>query len=137
MAELIGENEALSTWAVLRYAVVQGALPSSAAHNREYYPAGLFFKSAEGNGLVKGGYGISYFKPAMAFIPDPFGGPGTFYGEGFAEPYPAQFVGETVTITGPDTFTITADAFIAPSFQSVTTTGFNPVTAIGLLSPVT
>jgi hypothetical protein len=137
MDELIGETEALSTWGVLRYAVVQGALPGSAAHNREYYPAGLFFKSAEGNGLVKGGYGITYYLPAMGFITDPFGGPATFYGEGLVEPYPTQFVGETVTISGPDSFIITASAFVAPGFQSVTTSGFNPITSIGLLTPVT
>jgi len=66
-----------------------------------------------------------------------FDGASTFSAIGFVKPYDTKFVGETVTLSGPDTFTITAAAFTPPTYQTIATTGYNPITAIGLLSPVT
>jgi hypothetical protein len=59
----------------------------------------------------------------------------TFSATNFVEPYDTKFVGETVTRAGPTTFNITAAAFIPPAYQTVTP-GSNPITAIGLLTPV-
>jgi hypothetical protein len=128
MSDLIGGSDTWSTWARVRCAVRQGALPGSGFHSVEYFVDGGFFKSLEGNGLLRG------FNPTMS-LTDDFGD-FTFSAVNFVNPYPTKFEGETVTLTGPDSFTITDDAFTPPDFQTVVTTGGNPITDIGLLTTV-
>lgn len=125
MSELIGGSDGYSTWARVRSPVWGGAYPGGGTHS-VIYPAGsYFFKTSEGNGLLRG------FIPTMGYDSGV-----TFFAINFVEPYDTKFVGETVTLTGPDTFNITAAAFIPPAYQTITTTGNNPITAIGLLTPV-
>lgn len=137
MGSIIGETSVLSTWGALRYAVEQGVSPVTAAHNREYpVYATKFFKTTEGNGFLRP-YLLGGGPPNMMLEPVPGTFDYIFKATGFPEPYPAQFVGEDVTVTGPDTFTITADAFVGPSYQPVVTIGYMPILSIGLLDPVT
>ena len=128
MSELIGGSDVYSTWAKVRSPVWGGLYPILFAHSVEYPVNQFFWKTVEGNGLLRG------INPTMDFI---FTTVWQFSATNFVEPYDTKFVGETVTITGPDTFNITAAAFIPPAYQTVTTTtGSNPITAIGLLTPV-
>ena len=46
-----------------------------------------------------------------------------------------HLIGQNVDLTGPDTFAITAD-YLTAAGQTVTTTGINPITAIGYLTPI-
>jgi hypothetical protein len=128
MSVLIGGSDGASTWARVRSPVWGGLNPISFSHSVEYPINSFFWKTIEGNGLLRG------INPTMDFI---FTTVWQFSATNFVEPYDTKFVGETVTITGPDTFNITAAAFIPPAYQTVTTaTGSNPITAIGLLTPV-
>jgi hypothetical protein len=128
MSELIGGSDTYSTWARVRSPVRGGLFPLTGFHNVEYPINQFFWKTIEGNGLLRG------FTPTMDFI---FTTVWEFSAINFVEPYDTKFVGETVTITGPDTFNITAAAFVPPAYQTVpTATGSNPITAIGLLTPV-
>lgn len=45
-----------------------------------------------------------------------------------------ELIGETVTLTGPATFAISAD-YITSAGQSVVSSGYPPITAIGKLTP--
>ena len=44
-----------------------------------------------------------------------------------------ELIGQNVDLTGPDTFAITSD-YLTSGGQSVTTTGYAPITAIGYLT---
>ena len=134
MSELIGGSDVYSTWARVRTPVRQGVDGFEGFHSVEYPVNQAFWKTIQGNGLLR-------FDRAGFPFPTPprfeFNA-GQFIATGFLEPYDAKFVGETVTLTGPDTFNITAAAFIPPTYQTVSPppTGSNPITAIGLLTPV-
>jgi hypothetical protein len=135
MSELIGGSDTYSTWASVRSPVVQGNSGISFNHSYEA-PVGVgIFKTDEGNGLLRfdrAAFPFGY-QPTVGF--DDLGP--MFFATSFVEPYDTKFVGETVTLTGPDTFNITAAAFVPPSYQALpSATGSNPITAIGLLTPV-
>ena len=141
MSELIGGSDIYSTWARVRSPVGQGSYGIELAHSYEA-PTGLgFFKTDEGNGLLRFDRAALPFgyRPTVGFD-NSFGPPFyaiTFAAFAFVEPYDTKFVGETVTLTGPDTFNITAAAFVPPAFQALpSATGSNPITAIGLLTPI-
>ena len=141
MSELIGGSDTYSTWAKVRSPVVQGNSGISFAHSYEAPVSVGIYKTDEGNGLLRfdrAALPLGY-RPTVGFdnsFGPPFYTP-TFFAYAFVEPYDTKFVGETVTLTGPDTFNITAAAFVSPAYQALpSATGSNPITAIGLLTPV-
>lgn len=139
MSVLIGDSDTYSTWAKVRSPVIQGNNGINFAHSYEA-PVGVgIFKTDEGNGLLRhdsAAFPIG-FRPSVGFDSFYIFYTPTFFAYAFVEPYDTKFVGETVTLTGPDTFNITTAAFTPPAYQALpSATGFNPITAIGLLTPV-
>jgi hypothetical protein len=142
MGYIIGEDINQGTWAILRFPVAQAVVfPTTAANNRYYPPiTDCWFKSAEGNGFLRGQASVGAFSPPSMIFGDISGTFDHFFAaENFVEPYGAQLEGKDVTMSGSATFTITTDAFVGPAYQFIdsTFTGYNPIVSIGLLDPVT
>jgi hypothetical protein len=138
MATLIGTESAYSTWGKCRTAIGNGdtGLSGGGANNLIWTTG---FRTTEGNGFVRldpaARFGftatfVEYIDPSATFrLKD-----ATTYivmDQSEAD----TLVTQTVTLTGPDSFAITADYLTAVG-QTVTTTGYFPITAIGLLTPL-
>ncbi len=142
MGYVIGEDINQGTWAILRFPVTQAAVSPTTAANNRYYPpiTDCWFKSAEGNGYLRGQAIIGSFAPPSMTYNEIIGTFDHYFAaRDFADPYPSQFEAKDVTMSGSATFTITTDAFVAPNYQFIdmTFTGYNPIVSIGLLDPVT
>lgn len=137
MAYPIGSDTGISTWGAMRTAIGNGDTGfgfGSGANNYEWTSG---FKTTEGNGFVRldpfarVGFTatfLEYFNSGEFFLRD-----ATVYivmDQRDAD----ELITQTVTLTGPDSFTITAD-YLTAAGQTVTTTGFFPITAVGLLTP--
>lgn len=142
MGEVIGSDINNGTWAILRYPVAQSATSPAGGANNRYYPpiSDCWFKSAEGNGYLRGQALIGSFSPPSMTYNEIIGTFDHYFAaRDFVEPYGAQLEGKDVTMSGSATFTITTDAFVAPDYQFIPSsfTGYNPIVSIGLLDPVT
>lgn len=135
MGYIIGDLEAFSTWAVLRGAVVQGSPPSRFSHNEEYYADSGYFKTEQSQGLLVRGRVDSTLAPADLTI--------SLNGDyermelrNFDDRYHSELIGQDVENTDAEVFTITADAFVPPDYQSIGPISSNIVYDIGLFDPV-
>jgi len=135
MGQIIGDSGSFATWCACRTPIGNGAPGlSGGSHNFQYSNG---FKSAEGNGLFRfDTYARLAFGSAYVIYDD-------FYFVFLLE-YATlasvidqkdadELVGETVTLSGSGSFAITAD-YLTAGGQSVSTTGYNPITAIGKLT---
>lgn len=123
MAYFIGEDSLTPTWGRIRRVVVDNGTLNLGDFNTEYVAPGWFI-TIEGNGFLKGGIGMQpsvYFQPATPPVDD------YFSAGGFADYYPEQLLGRTVT-TSSSSFTIVADAFTIG--QAAGTGGTAPITGI-------
>jgi hypothetical protein len=125
MGDIIGQGGGPTTWAQLRNIVSNGGSVTFGSHNT-IYPSGTgWFKTVEGNGLLRSRLTASspelFFTENTAPVEDYF----AFFG--MADPYPEQLVGSTVT-TSSSSFTIIADAFTIG--QQAGLNGTSPITSV-------
>jgi hypothetical protein len=138
MGFLIGNFDSpINTWAGVRGALTQTALNPSTfyAGNQIYTENFGYFKTTEGNGLLKRGLDPSFFSAALTIRINPSTSDlEVIY---FDENYHDEVIGQDVENTSAEVYTIDADA-IAPSSQVLTP---GPTTtelvAIGLFEPIT
>lgn len=138
MGYVIGEaTSPVATWAGVRGAVTQSALnPSTFAAYNQIYPENQgYFKTAEGNGLLKRGLTTSIFAAPLTIRINPSTSDlEVIY---FDENYHDELIGQDVENDSAEVYTIDATAF-APSSQVLspgpTTT---ELVAIGLFDPIT
>jgi len=138
MGFLIGNFDSpINTWAGVRGALTQTALNPSTfyAGNQIYTENFGYFKTTEGNGLLKRGLDPSGFAAALTIRINPSTSDlEVIY---FDENYHDEVIGQDVENTSAEVYTIAADA-IAPSSQVLTP---GPTTtelvAIGLFEPIT
>ena len=123
MAYFIGEASLTSTWGTVRRIVNNGGTLNLGDFNTEYVAPG-WFSTIEGNGLLKGGIGM---QPSVLFLEATPPVEDYFSAGGFADYYPEQLLGRTVT-TRSSSFTIVADAFTIG--QAAGTGGTAPITGI-------
>jgi hypothetical protein len=124
----------IGTWGKLRTVVSNvGGSPfppsDGAGNNREYLAGSAWFKSVEGNGLLRrrdfgSGNAVAFDENTT---PPPPVFPDRFYAF-FIDPYVDQLIGLTAT-TSSSSFTITADAFVDGG-QEAGTGGTEPLTGI-------
>jgi len=119
MAYIIGDSP-FSTWARLRGAVIQFSPPSRYSHNEVYPDTGVAFKTIEGNGLLKRGVDSAFFIADLTMRIDET----DFYlaAKNFDNRYHPVLIGEDVTNDSTEVYTITADAFVPPDYQSLSPT---------------
>jgi hypothetical protein len=133
MASLVGDLEAYSTWGRFRFPLGNGGEDRTlGSHNTEWHSG---FKTTAGNGFFRCD-NIQVFALYQPYV--------VFTGSDFylndATDYIVldqreadELIGETVTVTGPDSFVITAD-YLTAAGQAVTSTGGAPIISIGLLT---
>jgi len=131
MGEFIGDSAVHSTWASLRGVVSRGGSVIFGDHNTTYPSGSGWFKTIEGNGLIRRRTFASgpelFFLEATAPTEDYF----AFLG--MADPYPVELVGRTVT-TSTSSFTIIADAFTIG--QPAGLNGTSPITSVEWFEPL-
>ena len=136
MGYLIGESGSIANWGALRFPVGKCAEDRNVAAHKIVWHSG--FRTTEGNGFFRTEalQLVAIYQPYVVFD-DPTA---TFYLSN-ATTYVVldqreadKLVGETVTLTGPDTFTITSDYLTGTGQTGISTTGSSPITAIGLLT---
>jgi hypothetical protein len=135
MAVLIGSDSFFSTWGTCRTIIGNGSTGiSGGGSNNLVWTSG--FRTTEGNGFVR--------LDPLARIPFTATYVDFISGNTFllrdATAYVVmdqrdadELIGEDVTLSGPDTFAITSD-YLTAAGQNVTTTGYYPITSIGLLT---
>jgi hypothetical protein len=127
----------VTTWGTCRTAIGNGStgLAGGGLYNYEWTSG---FRTTEGNGFVRldPDARIAFTATFVDFIS------GNTFLLKDATTYVVmdqrdadELIGEDVTLTGPDSFAITAD-YLTSAGQTVTTTGYFPITAIGLLTPL-
>lgn len=138
MGFIIGNFDSpIRTWAGARGALTQTALnPSTFYAGNQIYPENLgYFKTSEGNGLLKRGLDPSFFSAALTIRINPFtSNLNVIY---FDENYHDELIGQNVENDSTEVYTIDATAF-APSSQFLTpppTT--TELVEIGLFDPIT
>lgn len=131
MGEMIGQVGGPSTWAQLRDVVSNGGSATFGSHNSVYSSGAGWFKTIEGNGLLRRRTQASspelFFSEATAPVEDYF----AFFG--MADPYPVELVGRTVA-TSTSSFTIIADAFTIG--QPAGLNGTSPITSVEWFEPL-
>jgi hypothetical protein len=138
MGYVIGDTGSpINTWAGVRGALTQTALNPSTfyAGNQIYTENFGYFKTTEGNGLLKRGLDPSFFSAALTIRINPSTSDlEVIY---FDESYHDELIGQDVENDSVEVYTINADAFY-PSSQVLTP---SPTTtelvAIGLFEPIT
>jgi hypothetical protein len=137
MGFIIGDNGVgISTWAVLRGAVIQNNPPSRYDNNEVYPDTGIAFKSIEGKGLLKRGFTEAFFIADLTIRIDDT----DFYlqASNFDENYHSELIGQDVLNDSDELYTIDSDAFVPPGYQ-----GLSPmpttytIVDIGLFEPIT
>ena len=115
MGYIIGDSP-FSTWGRIRGAVIQNGIPSRSNHNETYPDTIMAFKTIEGNGLLKRG-NITLFPADLTMRIDET----DFYlaAKNFDERYHPVLIGEDVTNDSTEVYTITADAFVPPDYQTL------------------
>ena len=135
MGYVIGDSGYYATWGALRFPLGNGGEDKTVnTHNIEWNSG---FKTTEGNGFFRTEalQLVAIYQPYVVFDDTS----ALFYLSNATnyivldQREADKLIGETVTLTGPDTFTITSD-YLTASGQTVTTTGFSPITSIGLLT---
>ena len=137
MAYPIGSDTGISTWGAMRTAIGNGdtGFGGSGANNYEWTSG---FKTTEGNGFVRLDpfARVGFTATFVQFVN------GTTFRLKDATVYIVmdqreadELITQTVTLTGPDSFAITAD-YLTAAGQTVTTTGMFPITGVGLLTPL-
>ena len=136
MGYLIGQSGSYATWGSLRFPLGNGGEDKTVASHNIVWNSG--FKTTEGNGFFRAEalQLVAIYQPYVVFDDTT----ALFYLSNATnyivldQREADKLVGETVTLSGPDTFTITSD-YLTSSGQSVSgTTGYSPITAIGLLT---
>lgn len=136
MGVVIGDTTYVATWGALRFPLGNGGEDRTVDDHNIVWNSG--FKTTEGNGFFRcDALQLSaIYQPYVVFDT---AGP-TFYLSNATtaivldQREADKLVGETVGITGPDSFTITAD-YLTASGQTVTgATGSDPIISIGLLT---
>jgi hypothetical protein len=137
MGYVIGDNGVgISTWAVLRGAVIQNNPPSRYDNNEVYPDTGVAFKTQEGNGLLKRGLtDILTIADLTVRIDDT-----DFYlqASNFDENYHSELIGQDVLNDSDELYTIDSDAFDPPDYQTLTPSPSTyTIVDIGLFVPIT
>ena len=136
MGVVIGDTTYVATWGALRFPLGNGGEDRTVDDHNIVWNSG--FKTTEGNGFFRcDALQLSAVYQPYVNFDDPTA---TFY-LNLATTYIVldqreadKLIGETVTLTGPDTFTITSD-YLTLTGQNVSgTTGTSPIVSIGLLT---
>ena len=137
MGYVIGDTGSpIRTWAGARSALTQTALTPSTFYdsNQVYLSSAGYFKTTEGNGLLKRGLTTSFFAAPLTIRINPSTGDlQVIY---FDENYHAVLIGENVENTSAEVYSIDTTAFY-PSSQVLTpcpTT--TALVSIGLFDPI-
>jgi hypothetical protein len=133
MATLVGDSDAYSTWGRFRFPLGNGGEDRTVNDHNIAWHSGFY--TTQGNGFFRCD-NIQVFALYQPFIR--FNGSVFFLSNAtnyivLDQREADELVGETVTLTGPDTFSITAD-YLTASGQTVTTTGSDPILSVGLLT---
>ena len=136
MGYVIGDSGYYATWGALRFPLGNGGEDKTVDSHNIVWNSG--FKTTAGNGFFRTEalQLVAIYQPYVVFDDTS----SIFYLSN-ATNYVVldqreadELVGETVTLTGPDTFTITSD-YLTAAGQSVSgATGSSPITAIGKLT---
>jgi hypothetical protein len=137
MGYVIGDTGSpINTWAGVRGALTQTALNPSTfyAVNQIYPDSQGYFKTAEGNGLLKRGLTTSIFAAPLTIRINPStSNLDVIY---FDENYHSEIVGQEVENTSAEVYTIDGTAF-APSSQVLTPVPTTTdLVSIGLFTPL-
>jgi len=136
MGQVIGETGFVATWGALRFPLGNGGEDKTVSTHNIVWNSG--FKTTEGNGFFRtDALQLSaIYQPYVVFDD----ATATFLLSN-ATTYIVldqreadKLVGETVTLTGPDTFTITSDYLTVTGQTGISTTGSSPIVSIGLLT---
>jgi hypothetical protein len=137
MAFVIGDNVVgINTWAKLRGAVIQNSIPSRYDGNEVYPDTGIAFKTEEGKGLLKRGLTSAFFIADLTMRIDA----DDLYlaAINFDDRYHSVMIGEDVENDSAEVYTITADAFVPPDYQTLTPSPSTyTIVDIGLFDPIT
>lgn len=137
MGYVIGDNGiGVSTWAVLRGAVIQNNPPARYDSNEVYPDTGVAFKTQEGNGLLKRGLTDILTRADLTVRIDDT----DFYlqASNFDENYHSELIGQDVLNDSDELYTITSDAFVPPNYQTLSPTPTTyTIVDIGLFDPIT
>jgi hypothetical protein len=136
MGYVIGDNGVgISTWAVLRGAVIQNNPPSRYDNNEVYPDTGVAFKTQEGNGLLKRGLTDILTRADLTIRIDDT----DFYlqASNFDENYHSELIGQDVLNDSDELYTIDSDAFVPPDYQTISTPTSWTIVDIGLFEPIT
>lgn len=135
MGTIIGSSSFASTWRhILDPMSVNGAQPVTTQfgdHNSFYGSGGVFFKTIEGNGLIRRDPAFSL--PQFSFDENDPPFDDYFIAGGYVEPYVEQLTGITVS-TSTSSFVTIADAFTIG--QVAGSGGTLPITSIQLFEPL-
>jgi hypothetical protein len=135
MGVVIGDTTYVATWGALRFPLGNGGEDKTVDDHNIVWNSG--FKTTEGNGFFRcDALQLSaIYQPYVVFDT---AGP-TFYLSNATtaivldQREADKLVGETVSLTGAASFTITSD-YLTLSGQSVSTSGTDPILSIGLLT---
>ena len=135
MGYVIGDDSPIRTWAGVRGALTQTAInPSTFSVHNQVYPDNLgYFKTTEGNGLLKRGLVSLFTAPLTIRINSSTSNLDIIY---FDEKYHAELIGQDVENSSAEVYTIDATAF-APSSQVLLTPTSTDLVSIGLFDPIT
>ena len=137
MGYIIGDNGiGVNTWARLRGAVIQNAIPSRYTGNVIYWDYINAFKTEEGNGLLKTGLTSIMTVADLTMRIDAT----DFYlaAQNFDDRYHATLIGEDVENTATEVYTMTSDVFVPPYYMALSPVPMSfTIADIGLFDPIT
>lgn len=137
MGYVIGDNGiGVSTWAVLRGAVIQFSPPARYDSNEVYTDTGVAFKTEEGNGLLKRGLSDILTRADLTVRIDDT----DFYlqASNFDEKYVTELIGQNVENDSAEVYAIDATAFVPPDYQTLSPMPTTyTIVDIGLFDPIT
>jgi hypothetical protein len=136
MAFVIGDSGVgINTWAKLRGAVIQDSPPIRYDGNEVYQDTGFSFKSIEGKGLLKRGLTEAFFIADLIIRIDDT--ESYLQASNFDEKYVTELIGQDVLNDSDELYTIDADAFVPPDYQTISTPTSWTIVEIGLFYPIT
>ena len=137
MGYIVGDNGiGVNTWARLRGAVIQNAIPSRYTGNVIYWDYINAFKTEEGNGLLKTGLTSIMTVADLTMRIDAT----DFYlaAINFDDRYHATLIGEDVENTATEVYTMTSDVFVPPYYMALSPVPMSfTIADIGLFDPIT
>jgi hypothetical protein len=130
MGYIVGTGDFPSTWFSMRAVTLCSTLspppsPFIGNHNEQYAASPGYLRTIEGNGLLRVPTPAASSPIFISYAFEPPIEGGNFTAGYFAEPYPDQLLGRSVSTSG-GSFTITAAAF-TPEGQTLASGGNPPI----------